>query len=303
MQFNRGSTGGGDLLVPLAGYDALCINQDDVDERNTHIMRIREIHNQSLSVAAWLGEDETSNMDPNSWVENSFDNLRRYSTILEAHGRPTLEVALGIDLRAWESDYNYNGLEDFPFSSDVLYFDNEWWADSDNEEEFGPPHFRDLVALALRHLVQNLVWTRLWIIQGLAVSPTASMLDLGNASVSLQTVLTLADIFCDKVLDRSTLSSHMVNAISPCLHLLNSIGQWKRSGVLSDREDGLKSTALDDLCRLVRTAHGTLAHDKGIRIARPVYLARSRLTTSGTRQIFRLSLPLQFPLQMRIVET
>ena len=85
MQFNRGSTGGGDLLVPLAGYDALCINQDDVDERNAHIMRIREIHSQSLSVAAWLGEYETSNMDPNSWVENSFDNLRRYVIILETH--------------------------------------------------------------------------------------------------------------------------------------------------------------------------------------------------------------------------
>jgi hypothetical protein len=33
------------------------------------------------------------------------------------------------------------------------------------------------------------------------------------------------------------------------------------------------------------------------------YLARSRLTTSGTRQNFRLSSPRQFPLQMRIVET
>ena len=31
---------------------------------------------------------------------------------------------------------------------------------------------------------------------------------------------------------------------------------------MSDREDGLKSTALDDLCRLARTAHYTLAHEK-----------------------------------------
>jgi len=42
-----------------------------------------------------------------------------------------------------------------------------------------------------------------------------------------------------------------MNEISPCLHLLNSIGQWQRSGVLSNREDGLKGTALDDFlyCR------------------------------------------------------
>jgi hypothetical protein len=58
-----------------------------------------------------------------------------------------------------------------------------------------------------------------------------------------------SDIFCNKVLDGGTLSSHTVNKISPCLHLLKSIGQWQRSRVLSSREDGLKSTALDDLCR------------------------------------------------------
>ena len=242
--------------------DAVCINQDDIDERNAQVMRIRDIYSQSLAVTTWLGEDEMSNMGLNSWVESSFDNLRRCGTILEAHGRQTLEAALGIDVRAWESDHNYDELEGFPFSSDVLYFDNEWWADSDDDEEFGPPRFRDLVTLAHRHLVQNPYWTRLWIIQELAVSPTSSTLDWGDSSVSLRTVLTLADIFCNKVLDGGTLSSHMVNEISPCLHLLNSIGQWQRSGVLSNREDGLKGTALDDLSRLAGSAQCTLPHDK-----------------------------------------
>jgi len=65
--------------------------------------------------------------------------------------------------------------------------------------------------------------------------------------VSFQIALTLADIFCNTVLDGGTLSFHMVNEISPCLHLLNSIGQWQRSGVLPDREDGLKGTALDHM--------------------------------------------------------
>jgi hypothetical protein len=60
---------------------------------------------------------------------------------------------LGINVKAWESDYNYNELKDFPFLSDILYFDNEWWAKEDAEEEFGPLHFRDLVALALCYLV------------------------------------------------------------------------------------------------------------------------------------------------------
>ena len=140
MQFNRGSTGVVTCWFLSPGtMHSVCINQNDVDVRNAHIMRIREIYSKSLSVAAWLGEGEMSNMDLNSWVGNSFDNLRRCGTILEAHGRPTLEAALGIDVGVWESDRNFYELKDFPFSSDVLYFDNEWWADSDDEEEFGPP--------------------------------------------------------------------------------------------------------------------------------------------------------------------
>jgi hypothetical protein len=242
--------------------DAVCINQDDVDERNAQVMRIRQIFSQSMAVTIWLGEDEMSGTGLDSWVETSFDSLRRCGTILEAHGRRTLEAALGIDVRAWESDHNYYELEDFPFSGDVLYFNNEWWADSDDEEEFGPPYFRDLVALALYRLVQNPYWTRLWIIQELAVSPTTSTLDWGDSSVSLQTVLTLADIFYNRVLDGGILSSHVVTRISPCLQLLNSIGQWQRSGVLSNKEDGLKGTAVDDLRRLAGSAQCTLLHDK-----------------------------------------
>lgn len=241
--------------------DAVCINQDDVNERNAHVMRIREIFGQSFAVTVWLGEDEMSSTGLNSWVEETLDKLRCCGTILAAHDKRTLEAALGIDVRAWESDHDYDELEDF-FSSDVLYFDNEWWADSDDEDEFGPPHFRDLVAMALLRLFQNPYWSRLWTIQELAVSPRSSTLRWGNSSVSVQTVLTLADIFCKKFLDDGTLDSHLVNEISPCLHLLNSIGQWQRSGVLSNREDGLKGTALADLCRWAGSAKCDLPHDK-----------------------------------------
>jgi hypothetical protein len=130
--------------------NAVCINQDNVDERNAQVMRIRGTYSQLYAITIWLGEDEMSSIGLNSWVESSFDNLRHCGSILEAYGRRILEVALGIDVRAWESDYDYGELEDFPFSSDILYFDNEWWANSDNDEEFGPPHFRDLVTMALR---------------------------------------------------------------------------------------------------------------------------------------------------------
>jgi hypothetical protein len=78
-----------------------------------------------------------------------FDKLCLYNIILEAYSRQILEVALGIDVKAWESNYNYDELEGFPFLGDVLYFDNEWWADLDDEDEFGPPYLCDLVFVAL----------------------------------------------------------------------------------------------------------------------------------------------------------
>ena len=81
--------------------DAVCINQDDVNERNAQVMRIRDIFGQSFAVMIWLGEDEMSNIGLNSWVENSFDEFRRCDTILEAHGRRTLEAALGFKLRGF----------------------------------------------------------------------------------------------------------------------------------------------------------------------------------------------------------
>jgi hypothetical protein len=80
--------------------------------------------------------------------------------------------------------------------------------------------------------------------------------------VPLRIALTLADIFCNNILDGSALDSLAVAKISPYLQLLKSIGQWQKSGVLSNKEDGLKGTAVDDLCRLAGSAQCTLPHDK-----------------------------------------
>ena len=44
------------------------------------------------------------------------------TTILEAYGGQTLEAALGVGVSAWrESDHDDDELEDFFFSSDVLF--------------------------------------------------------------------------------------------------------------------------------------------------------------------------------------
>jgi hypothetical protein len=86
--------------VDKVWIDAVCINQDNIDERNAQVLRIRDIFSQSLAVTIWLGEDEMGGTGLDSWVETSFDKLRLCNTILKAHGRQTLEAALEIDVKA-----------------------------------------------------------------------------------------------------------------------------------------------------------------------------------------------------------
>lgn len=46
-----------DLSNPLGGIVALCINQDDVDERNKQIRVMDRIFREAEQVHAWLGEE------------------------------------------------------------------------------------------------------------------------------------------------------------------------------------------------------------------------------------------------------
>jgi hypothetical protein len=80
--------------------DAVCINQDNINKRNTQVLRIRDIFSQSLTVTIWLGEDKIGGTGLDSWVKTLFDKLCLCNTILEAHGRQTLEAALRIDVKA-----------------------------------------------------------------------------------------------------------------------------------------------------------------------------------------------------------
>lgn len=68
-----------------------------------------------------------------------------------------------------------------------------------------------------------------------AVNRIRSTLNLGHLSGPLRAVLTLADIFCNKILEGSSLDSRAVTNVSPYLQLLNSIGQWQRSWVLYEK--------------------------------------------------------------------
>ena len=51
----------GDLLVPLHRFDALCINQDDIEEKSHQVQMMAKIYKSCVDVLAWLGPaDEES---------------------------------------------------------------------------------------------------------------------------------------------------------------------------------------------------------------------------------------------------
>ncbi len=126
------------FLIDKVQINAVYINQDNINKCNTQVLRIRDIFSQLLLVIIQLREDEISSTGLDSQVETLFNKLCLYNIILEAYGRQTLEVALGINIKVQESDYNYNKLEGFSFLGDVLYFNNKQQADLDNKDKFRP---------------------------------------------------------------------------------------------------------------------------------------------------------------------
>jgi hypothetical protein len=92
---------------------------------------------------------------------------------------------------------------------EVLFDDDDnSWTDSDDEDDFGfgRQHFRDLVRVELMFMFQKKYWSRLWIIQELAVSPTTSIIHWGDSTFHLLTLQAVGDILLTHSAPRQTLN-------------------------------------------------------------------------------------------------
>lgn len=88
-----------------------------------------------------------------------------------------LEELLGVRKRQWGvADEEDDQITTLVQDVDELVFDDVHYADSDDEDDFGfgSPHLRDLVYSELMLMFQKDYWSRLWIIQELAVSSMTS---------------------------------------------------------------------------------------------------------------------------------
>jgi hypothetical protein len=76
-----------DLLGSFHWYDALCINQQDLQERAHQIGRMRTIYGDAWAVIAWLGEEENNS-------SKAFDLLQSLSFARSKDGGEELEIRL-----------------------------------------------------------------------------------------------------------------------------------------------------------------------------------------------------------------
>ncbi|KAK0647075.1 heterokaryon incompatibility protein-domain-containing protein [Cercophora newfieldiana] len=241
--------------------DTLCVDQEDVGERNAHVLRVREIFGTAFSVTVWTKEES------DLWVtglSEPGEMLLLCEIMMRMYGMRVLEELLGVRERDWGANETEDG-EVMAMVQDVevLVFDQVYWAgESDEEDELGVGklHLRNLVAAELTGLFQKGYWSRLWAIQELAVSPTMSMVQWGEMILHLSTLQAV----CELIFTRShpQLLSVVLLWVQPKLDLIAFISTWRALGAASETEPPLSDEYLGMLKHLAETSTPSPARDK-----------------------------------------
>ena len=125
--------------------DAICINQNNISERNKQVQYMRDIYAQASCVEAWLGKASDANYDALSLVQQISQSIPDHEALLSSGGMVEQNMKLEI------------------------IFDN-----STSE-----------LIIALNDLFQRPWWNRVWIVQELSVAKQlAAKVRYGNATVS-----------------------------------------------------------------------------------------------------------------------
>jgi hypothetical protein len=104
--------------------DALCINQEDVDERSSQVPRMKDVYARAYNVLAWLGTTEEASLraDGYSLFLHEAFRLKRTDPLLEPTGPKLSEY-----LNEWGEDRAYIELFMVPFQVTSLpWFDRVW---------------------------------------------------------------------------------------------------------------------------------------------------------------------------------
>jgi hypothetical protein len=238
--------------------DALCINQVDLIDRNTHVLRVKDIFGGAFCVVAWTKESDDLHV---VGLEPPGGRLHLCELIMEQYGREVLEELLGVRNRDWgaaeEEDEQLMGLVE---DAGVLVFDQYHWADSADEDEFGfvEQHLRDIVRVELWMMLRKEYWSRLWVIQELAVSPTTSTVRWGDSTFQLSTLQAVGNILLTHSASGQPLNSEIWKELKIKLDLLAFITTWRTLGVT----EALNDATIRELKVLTEHANCSLPQDK-----------------------------------------
>ncbi|KAI8676202.1 HET domain-containing protein [Fusarium sp. Ph1] len=136
--------------------DAICINQNDIEERNHQVQFMRSIYGSASVVLAWLGQAEDSHLAANI--------VDACVTWLNACKEKNPDL-----VNTWRQDPNCDGwMERYP----------DFWTFSGGVEKMNP-HWT-----SIRKLLRSPYWRRTWIFQEIAL-PVDTLLIYGSTLIRL----------------------------------------------------------------------------------------------------------------------
>lgn len=243
--------------------DALCINQADAVDRNTHVLRVKDIFDGAFAVTVWTKEDDDLYV---LGLSPPGERLLLCEVVFRQYGRRALEELLGVRNRGWgvavEED---NQIMDLVEDVDELVLDQYHLADSDDEDDFGfgRLHIRDLVGVELWQMFKKEYWSRLWIIQELAVSSMTSIVHWGESEFHLSTLQAVGDILLTHSQSEEASNSEIWKKLKPGLDLLAFITLWGALEIApGDTERLLNEASIRELSLLAARAKCSLPHDR-----------------------------------------
>ncbi|KFY98646.1 hypothetical protein V500_01585 [Pseudogymnoascus sp. VKM F-4518 (FW-2643)] len=225
--------------------DALCINQADIVDRNSHVIRVKDIFGGAFSVIAWTKEHEDLKV---LGLRKPGERLVLCEVIFRKYGRRALEELLGARDRSWgAAEDEDEQLMELVEDVDELVFDQYYYADSDDDDKlgFGRLHLRDIVRVELSFMFRK----------GVLVST------VGYPGADSQPYDIDRDILVTLSESRQSSNSEIWEELRPRLDLLALITLW-RTLEPGDIESSLNNAFIRELKLLAQRANCSSPHDK-----------------------------------------
>ncbi|TGO20359.1 hypothetical protein BPAE_0303g00030 [Botrytis paeoniae] len=130
-------------LPRVLWIDAICINQEDIPERNSQVQYMGTIYSKSSIVLAWLGEPKTNKCLPSSFIAGWMDKL----------------IPEGDDI----DEERDNDLVFDTFEMMLKDLEAHWESDDDDVASFSTQNLR--TGAGIIRLFENPWWNRMWTVQ------------------------------------------------------------------------------------------------------------------------------------------